>query len=295
VGFGAYDQGGCSCSKCAPWGGNGYIKTVKALIPLYKEYYKNKFKLTMNTWQFGTFTGTDVEFEMLSEAIANGEFGEEVLYTRAEPQYARYPYEKGWPTKLTGFPEISMYHANPWGGYGINPLPGLLGDLWEKNGPLQAGGSPYSEGFYEDINKVIMLRCYRENQAPVDTIREYLAWEFDLTGEDLEAMVKTIVDMEETWERRHPFKTTTEHSVTIVHPEKVPAIEETVLRIHETLPEAIRESKRWQMIYLRAVIDGELVRNNFQRNEKILGYYQKIVDLCYLENAGLATHPDTWE
>lgn len=293
ISFGPYDQGGCTCSKCAPWGGNGYVKTVKALIPLYREYFGD-VKFCLDTWQFGSFTGTDVEFEMLSAAIKNGEFGE-VYRTRSEPQYARYPFEKGWPTKITGFPEISMYQANPWGGYGTNPLPGLLGDLWKKNGPLQDGGEPYSEGFYEDINKVIMLRCYRENQDPVDTIREYLAWEFDLEGEDLEAMVQAMVDMEETWERIHPYKTVTDHTYTIVRPEKVAGIEATVCRVHEKLPETIRESKRWQMIYLRAVIDGELARNNFTRNEKVLGYFHKIVELCYLQNAGLATRPDIWD
>ena len=31
-----YDQGGCTCHNCAPWGGNGYVKCAEALIPLFK-------------------------------------------------------------------------------------------------------------------------------------------------------------------------------------------------------------------------------------------------------------------
>lgn len=44
----------------------------------------------------------------------------------------------------------------------------------------------YSEGFFEDLNKIIMLRFYRENKNASDAVKEYLAYEFGLEGENLD-------------------------------------------------------------------------------------------------------------
>ena len=56
---------------------------------------------------------------------------------------------------LLNFPDISMYGQNPWGGYGANPHPGRLQQRWDETKKKLSGGFPYSEGIYEDINKVI--------------------------------------------------------------------------------------------------------------------------------------------
>ena len=42
------------------------------------------------------------------------------------------------------------------------------------------------------------------------------------------------------------------------------------------MPWEILNSKKWQMIYLRAVIDAELYRNDFVRHDKVLEYFNKI-------------------
>lgn len=286
ISIGPYDEGGCTCSECAPWGGNGYIRTVKALIPVIKEYFPDA-EIIMSTWQFGTFTGTDVEFEKLEEALQQGL--PEVKYIVAEPQYARYPFEHGFPRPLIGFPEISMFHASPWGGYGANPMPALIGRLWRENGEKMAGGYPYSEGFYEDLNKIIVLRYYRDNQSAEITVKEYLSYYFGMEGELLEKTYAAVLDMEETLERSLDWE---EHRYVIARPEKVPAVEKAILEVHEELCEEIRESKRWQMIYLRAMIDGELVRSDFYRNDKVMGYYKRLIELSHLQNSGKWTRPD---
>lgn len=54
----------------------------------------------------------------------------------------------------------------------------------------------------------------------------------------------------------------------------------------------MKNSKKWQLLYLRAMIDGELMRNDWFRNEKTLGYFEKIVEMCHLQHAGWATKPD---
>ncbi len=286
ISIGPYDEGGCSCSACAPWGANGYIKTCEALIPLIKEYLPQT-EIILSMWQFGTFTGNDVESEGLKKVLEEGRLPE-CRYLVAEPQYLKYPYEHGMPRPLIGFPEISMCSTLPWGGYGTNPIPSLLQKIMDENLKKQEGGLPYSEGFYEEINKVIVLRFYRDGQSASDSVREYLAYEFGLSGEALDKLQQAIMDMEETLYRGFEPG----HRYPVNKPEKMASIEETVLEVHASLPDEVRSSKQWQMIYLRAVIDGELARNDFKRNEKVLEYFHKIIELCYLEEAGFHVKPD---
>lgn len=298
--LGPYDQGGCSCSKCAPWGGNGYIKCCKKLIPLIKEYLPNT-KCILSTWQFGTFTGTEVEFEMMKKAIEEDPVLQECSYINSEPQYQKYPFREGMPLPIIGFPEISMCGTTPWGGFGCNPIPKLLQILWDKDGDKLEGGLPYSEGFFEDINKVIMLRFYRENKSASDTIKEYLAYEFGLEGEMLEKAHMAVMDMEDTFYRsydrghRYPLRKPTyvpeEYDVVGI-PEKMPKIEKAILEVHNSLPEEVQNSKKWQLIFYRALIDGELYRNDFTRNDKTLSYFKMLEKIFYLEKAGSCVHPD---
>ncbi len=44
-----YDQGGCTCEKCTPWGANGFLKTLDALHDLYAEILPEA-KLLCSTW-----------------------------------------------------------------------------------------------------------------------------------------------------------------------------------------------------------------------------------------------------
>ena len=286
VKFCAYDEGGCTCPDCAPWGCNGYLRTIEALIPVIREYMP-KTEIIISTWMFGEFTQSSVEFEGLKKAFEQGRL-KECKYIIAEPEYQKYVFEKGMPRPVIGFPEISMCKTIPWGGYGTNPVPMHLQNLWDRDGDKLVGGTPYSEGFYEEINKVCMLRLYRDGQHVTKTVREYLSYEFGFEGELLDRMVKVVFDMEETL--RRGFEPG--HRYPILKPEKVLDIEKTVLEAHNWLSEEKRNSKKWQMIYLRAVIDAELYRNDFVRNEKVLEYFNKIIDLCYLHKAGFHVKPD---
>ena len=91
------------------------------------------------------------------------------------------PWTRGVPGQLPllNFPEISMWGQNPWGGYGANPLPGRLQRLWNQTQHKLAGGFPYSEGIYEDINKVICSQLYWDGYRPtLDAVKDYIAFEF---------------------------------------------------------------------------------------------------------------------
>lgn len=287
IAVGAYDEGGCTCSGCAPWGCNGYIRCLEALIPVIREYMPNA-EIVISLWQFGSFVGNDVEFEGIKKVLKAGRLSE-CKYLVSEPQYARYPFEKGMPRPLIGFPEISMLGAAPWGGYGANPLPRLLDGLWKENGSKLEGGWPYSEGLYEDLNKVIMLRYYRDNQSAEETVREYLRYEFGLSGELQEEAYSAIMAMEDTLERKFGRDS---HLVKIACPEGVFEIEKKMEAIHNALPNEVRACKKWRLLYLRAKIDAEFVRNNGERNDAIIGCFNELIALSYLDEATQYVKPD---
>ena len=103
------------------------------------------------------------------------------IQAHAHENFPRHPLEKGVPggLPLLNFPEISMWGQNPWGGYGANPLPRALQRLWNQTEKKLSGGFPYSEGIYEDLNKVICNQFYWNPGRPAaETTKEYIAFEY---------------------------------------------------------------------------------------------------------------------
>jgi hypothetical protein len=176
----------------------------------------------------------------------------------------------------------------PWGGYGATPVPMKIQKLWDVNADKLEGGFPYCEGFYEDINKAIVLRQYRDNQHASDTVKEYLAYECGLEGELLDEVHTAVMAMEEThargWEPGHRY--------TIKNPAKIFEIEATILKAHEQLPDEYKNGKKWRLFYYRAIIDAELARNDFYRNDKVVGYFNEMIELYHLYNANWYVKPD---
>ena len=72
-----------------------------------------------------------------------------------------------------------MWEMNPWGGYGANPLPQRFQNAWNSIGCASLWGLPYSEGIFEDINKVIWSQFYWDSaKTASETVLEYLQYEF---------------------------------------------------------------------------------------------------------------------
>ena len=85
------------------------------------------------------------------------------------------------------------------------------------------------------------------------------------------------------------------HRYKIENPDMIFSIENAILKADATLPEEIKNSIKWKMLYWRAVIDAELYRNDFKRNDKVMGYFKEIMKTCHLENAGFHVKPDIVE
>ena len=73
-----------------------------------------------------------------------------------------------------------------WGGFGANPLPTRYEREWKELKAQWQGGFPYSEGIFEDINKVLFASFYWKADTTADeALREYIAFEYSPEVVDL--------------------------------------------------------------------------------------------------------------
>ena len=242
-----YDEGGCACEKCQPWGSNGFLKLSRDLTHLGRQYFPN-LKTILSTWMFDT--PPEGEWQGLADALSNG--GEWVDYILADSHedFPRYPLDVGVPGNrpLINFPEISMWGNWPWGGYGANPLPSRFQGLWDQVKYKVEGGFPYSEGIYEDMNKAVVTQFYwNRDRSARETLKEYIAYEFGLVGAD---DILTIVDILETASSR----SYTHQAVDADEARRAYRLAESV---HKRLPAWARQSWRWEILHLRAVLNHE--------------------------------------
>ena len=226
VGIWPYDQGGCTCSLCKPWGVNGFLTMAEPIAEMARRDFPG-CKIVLSTWYFDKFTSG--EFDGLEEkfakehpsgsitfwwmtliisdytkeqAIAAEHFGGVKRYSGNPPAH-RVP--GGLPTE---FPEISMWGATPWGGFGANPLPNHHQQLWNVGKDTLAGGFPYSEGIFEDLNKVLFAQFYWRKDTPANSIvDEYIAYEFSpkvvpLVGKAIEILEKNYPRQGENLRRK---------------------------------------------------------------------------------------------
>jgi hypothetical protein len=242
-----YDEGGCACERCRPWGGNGFIRMSRDIAAAGRAVLPN-LKIILSTWTFDT--PPEGEWQALTEALARDGGWADVILADAHEDFPRYPLDTGVPGNLPliNFPEISMWGNWPWGGCGAHPLPARLQRLWDQAKAVVRGGFPYSEGIYEDINKAIASQFYWDpDRAALETLREYADYEFSpAVSADVLALVADL----EAAAGRHYQKLPAE-----------PAAAERAARLAEALqarlPAWARAGWRWEILLLRARLDRE--------------------------------------
>lgn len=243
-----YDEGGCACPQCAPWGCNGFLRISKDFTDLGRAYFPN-LKSILSTWMFDT--PPEGEWQGLTEYMEAGR-GAWIDYILADAHedFPRYPLDVTVPDgrPLLNFPEISMWGNSPWGGYGAHPLPVRFQRLWDQVKHVVSGGFPYSEGIYEDMNKVVVLQFYWDrNRSARDTLIEYINYEYG-TGVTDEAL--KILDGLET-------AASTAFHKQPVDREPVRRTFELANAVQEQMPEWARNTWRWEILYLRTLLDLE--------------------------------------
>lgn len=292
-----YDQGACTCAKCAPWGAKGYLRTAEALAPLIKEYAPDA-EVVLSSWYFEKFIdGEWADFDRAVQANRPS-WLHYLIADSADDQFPPYILEHGVPggAKLLNFPEISMTWMGPWGGYGASPLPMRLQKMWESVGDHLAGGFPYSEGIYEDINKVINLQHYWDGRHAVETVREYVNYEFSSeAAEDITAVVLGIeqchnrdIVLERDPTLRETLYLDSDTAPAPYHVHELSGAAERFARLQQVeaaMSSHARTAWRWRLLILRAAIDAEIQRTAGHCSAQLDEYFEELTRIYHAENA----------
>ncbi|MCY2990215.1 MAG: hypothetical protein NTY19_20420 [Planctomycetota bacterium] len=266
-----YDEGGCGCQDCWPWGARGYPKLCRELSRSVRAKFP-KAQIVLSTWTYDT--PPCGEWEGLTNSLAEDKGWVDSIQADAHEDFPRYPLEQGVPggLPLLNFPEISMWGQSPWGGYGANPLPGRCQRLWNQTDKKLAGGFPYSEGIYEDLNKVIVNQFYWNPARPAsETVKEYLSFEYS------PEVVKQLADVVETLERNHSRRN--------IGPSAVTAFE-MVRQAEAKLTPQAKAAWRWRIFYLRALIDKELLeRKGKLEGGTLKAAFEELTRIYHVEHA----------
>ncbi len=259
-----YDQGGCGSPDCRPWGSNGFLKCAKAIAAMAREKFPG-VKVILSTWYFDS-----TEWKGLSDQLAFDRSWSDMILAEGEP-----PGKERIDLPIVGFPEISMYNTFPWGGFGATPLPDHLLRQWQLTKGQLSGGFPYSEGIFDDISKVVYAQLYWNSAIPPQqTIKEYIFYEF--SPEAVAGILKVIRILERNHHMRwwpgelEGVKLTLDWFPSKnVRPMEDPGAEEAYRIVRQwdnVLPEKVRQSWRWRILYIRALLDAELKANGGSPN-----------------------------
>lgn len=303
--LGSYDQGGCACRKCYPWGCNGMFSTGEKVAKLFRSYFP-KGEVTYFTWLFD-YKG-EKEWEGLAEKMSGGA-GDWINYIMGDSHNAfpRFPLENGMPGNrpLLNFPEISMWGMSPWGALGANPLPNRFRHLWGQVAHLADGGMPYSEGIYEDFNKIIYANFYWNGNNDIDqAVKEYCNFEFGY--EDSQYFMKAVDVLEKNHSTNYNYA-----DIVNKYPEYVALGLKPIksrpglmgLKVYQTdpkiaydicksmddqMPEWGRKSWRWRIMFLRALIDYQLKLNEFDIDNQTDEAFEELSDIFH--SAGVSEY-----
>jgi len=260
-----YDQGGCCCAGCRPWGCNGFLLMIPKIVTLARQFFPN-IQIILSTWLFDPNDINEGEWEGLSQKLAYSPDWINYILADSHTTFPNYPLKHGSPCNypLINFPEISMWNMGPWGGYGANPLPMRFQKHWNEIKDHIFGGVPYSEGIFEDLNKVIWSQFYWCKQRPVDDIvKEYARYEFP--GCNVEKFAEAIKILEQNHRAFHLRKVSKAQGPD-AGSEKAFQIFNTINLI---LPNYIQYAWRWRVLFLRAIIDVARFRDSFFPNSLV--------------------------
>lgn len=255
-----YDEGGCGCAACRPWGAKGYPDMILRMRKEALKYFP-KVRFIVSTWTFDR-PDDQGEYEGLYRRLSTDLSFVDAIMVDAHGDYPRYPLEHPVIKPIVNFPEISMYGLYPWGGYGANPLPDRFHRIWNSSKQILDGGAPYSEGMYEDISKVQMVGYYWEpDRTWEDILAEYIRYEYSSD------VVEEILSVMRSIERNHVRIAENDPSVDFAAADEA---DRTVRSVEKCLSERAKKSWRWRILYIRAVLDKK--RYDYMR-EHLTGKY----------------------
>jgi len=244
-----YDEGGCACERCRPWGARGFLELSKDIVDLARGFYPS-IRVVLSTWMFDT--PPEGEWEGLEQSLSRQNRWVDYILADSHEDFPRFPLERGVPggVPLLNFPEISMWGLYPWGGYGATPLPNRFQKLWDQAKTVVSGGFPYSEGIYEDINKVVISQFYWESERTAEqTLHAYVGYEYSCRP-DIRRDILSIIRM---IEQNHVLAASGEKADAAL----AERAWNLARKADAELDRRTRLSWRWRLLYLRTLLDKE--------------------------------------
>lgn len=243
-----YDEGGCGCKDCRPWGARGYLNASIELRGEALRLYPDA-KFIVSTWAFDV-PDDEGEFDGLYRRLTGDMAWADCLMVDAHREYPRYPLEHPVIKPIVNFPEISMWGLKPWGGFGANPLPERFQRIWNDSKRILDGGLPYSEGIYEDISKIQFVGYYwKKERVWTDILSEYVNYEYSSDP----SVVEDTLELMRLIEINHvkcSIQNQQEPDMEVA--ERAKALAE---KINSALSEKRRSAWRWRILYIRALLD----------------------------------------
>jgi hypothetical protein len=237
-----YDRGGCHCNLCKPWVATGinYIGNFHA--NLINEYFSG-CDLYLNDWHFASSDGVD-EVEWTKDYLKSANPD----WIKGIHRDDRHPWDRwtGIDQKydVATFFDISMIGG--WGGFGANPFPKRLDTFF--NGMHTSGikgGMSYTEGIFDDINKVLVLQHHWGKNSSDSILKEYARWYFNADDKTQQIMSDILFDMESEWS--NIYSNWNQNLITKAQLN----IKKRIDNLEALLPENIKDMWRWKLIHAR--------------------------------------------
>ena len=236
-----YDQGGCGCPQCshAPgrWGkkfleiGPAIGQVVRAANP--------QVRLLVATWLMDE-PERKLVYELCDRQAA---WFDGVLTETDHARERRIDPRYSWMV----FPEISMFDCYfcSYGSNGANPAPARMTQEASAIARRGCGTMIYSEGLYEDVNKVVYLALlWNPNRATAEILGDYARYYFG--ARNVLAARQLITGLEKTWGPAALLRAT------------APAVRrlfDAAERLGKQLPRHRDAHERWRLLRDRAAMD----------------------------------------
>lgn len=251
-----YDEGGCGCERCRPYGTNGFLRAGEPIAQAFRDRFPAA-KVILFTWCFDQ-AEWDGLTKLLEEDLDWVDFVMGGLNRENEPpKLETLQLPRRIP--LLNFPEITVWLTAPCGASGANPRPAYYQNMWDRVGHRIAGSFPYSEGRHDDINKVLWLQLNWDPDRPAaDILREYAGYH---VHQDHAETIATAMELMETTLHRTFLK--------VKNLDRADKIWNLVAQVEANLPEWTKTEWRWRILFLRAQLDAELKASGCQATEKV--------------------------
>ena len=239
-----YDEGGCGCDGCAPWGAKKFLDCSIALRDIVRDM-QSEAKTIISTWTFD-FDTDEGEYAGLYARLSGDMAWIDSLMVDSHEAFPGYVLKHPPIKPIVNFPEISMWGLRPWGGFGANPLPRRFQKIWDSSRRVLSGGMPYSEGKFEDLTKVQWAGYYWDAERNyTDILKEYAAYEYSAdVAEDAVRLMELIEVNHAGYACGKPIDMTVSRCA-----------RELADSIDRRLPERAKTAWRWRLLYLRAQLD----------------------------------------